>query len=147
MKISYPSGSIDSIVADDTEGSFALWCSGNVAYEFTKLDTSHNPTKVLCKAFGVGPAPSKFATPVMGTIVYDLDGLEPEDTHHSNFLTFKSTQKGVNVEIIWEVSSEMFDRAFNDKEQRALSYRRSKRELDGEGLSGRNPHYHEDDLE
>lgn len=140
MKISYPAGSIECIAAADSLGDIALWC-GHVTYVLTKLDMSTNPTTVMCKALGVGPAPSRFATPVKGTIVYDLDGLEPSDSHHSNFLTFKSTTKGVDVEIVWEISSEMFERAFSDNEQNALCYRRTPEEIEEMGMSGRNPNY------
>ena len=138
MRISYPSGSIECIVAGDTKNSFAIWCS-RTTYEFTKLDKSTNPSTVLCKVLGVGPTVglthSRFATGVTGTIVYDLDGMAPSGSARANFLTFKSLMKGVDVDIVWEVSVEMFRRAFDNDKQRALS------PPEDMGMSGRNHNY------
>jgi hypothetical protein len=136
MKISYPAGSIECIVAGGPKGNFAIWCY-RVTYEFSELDKSKSahPSTVLCKALGVGPAPSQFAIPIRGTIYYDLDGMAPSGTDRANFLTFKATTKGVDVEIVFEVSAEMFRRTFDNDEHRALC---PPEEL---GVSGRNPNY------
>jgi hypothetical protein len=131
MKISHPKGSVVCIVAGKLnccevhrQIAFAIWCP-QITYEFSKLDTSTNPTTVECQAFGCGPAPSSFTAGVKGTIVYDLDGLESSNPRHSNFLTFKSTMIGVDVEIVFEVSSEVFNHTFSEDQQHNLVYRRS----------------------
>lgn len=125
MRVSYPQGSIQCIVTDDIKDGFTIWC-GTVVCDFRKLDRKTNPTTVRCKVSGEGPVES-FAMGtngyVTGTIVYDLDGNEPRNEGRSNFLTFTTQETGKPFQLVFEISVDMFDKAFNDDEQRALRYR------------------------
>jgi hypothetical protein len=122
MKISYPKGSIQCIVAGGYSNGFQIWCE-NVTYDFHSLRKTANSTMVQCKALGISPADG-LGTYITGTIVYYLDGSYPcnEGPSKFNFLIFSTNIQKHPVEIAFEIEANMFKEAFTDNEQRLLRH-------------------------
>lgn len=126
-KITYPKSGVLRIVSGRTASGFDIWCD-HVGYEFRALNKNTNPTSVQLMSYGACPVPFLENNTVAGTIMYDLDEMEPAGGGQSHFLTF-TTADG-ETQINWEITSPLFNISFNDHEQDCLRYRRSPEELE-----------------